>query len=313
MKNKLQEKVIGLYDKRRTDLYLCRSDMDVSGNKYNSHLLLGLLTQLNNGTQIVYGPYGGGKTSSSMYLNSIFYGLPLKVIRSAVVRGNPGIAQEKSIARPDYGELNKGEEEVRWQKFCLIPPKIWDELPRTPEGVQSITLAGIEEGSWAYLNQHIFEGRRPFYATANFADRGSYSIIPALMDRFDIATVVGFPGLLNSRAISRRYNKEQELILEDENLSNEAEKILLGRSSYLDIHKNLQEVRRQFLKNLSEKGIPALTDQEKAEINTQINQIAVSSQAEAYCTLLTAELNIPSRGEYLRSFASQCPESRRLD
>ncbi|MBI2106301.1 hypothetical protein HYT56_05715 [Candidatus Woesearchaeota archaeon] len=309
----LQEKVNGVYNRVKSDFYLCRPDLMVSGREYNSHLLLGLLTQLNNGTQLIYGAYGGGKTSSSLYLNSILYGLPLNTVRSAVVRGNPGITEEKAIARPDYGALNKGEEQVRWQKFCLIPPKIWDELPRTPEGRQAVALAGIEEGSWAYLNEHIFEGRRPFYATANFRDRGSYSIIPALLDRFDIATVVGFPGLVNSRIISRRYNKNQEALLGDESLEDEAEKVLLSRENYETIQEGMIDIRGRFLEVLKERGFPILTNEDRLQINKEISKVELSSQAEAYCTFLTAELNIPVNGNYLRNLTSECTESRRLD
>src|SRR3989338_9916914 len=205
-----QEKVKQIYGKIKDQFYLCRPDLKIGNQAYNSHLLFQTLTQLNNGTQLIYGSYCGGKTTSSEYLNTIFYGPPLEIVKGAVIRGNAGITEEKVTGRPDYGDLQKGEERVRWQKFCLIPPKIWDELPRTPESTQSIALAGIEEGSWTTLNEHIFEGRRPFYATANFADRGSNTVIPALLDRFDIATVVGFPGLVNAKTISRRYNKEHE-------------------------------------------------------------------------------------------------------
>lgn len=194
----------------------------------------------------------------------------------------------------------------------MIPPKIWDELPRTPESTQSIALAGIEEGSWTTLNEHIFEGRRPFYATANFADRGSNTIIPALLDRFDVATVVGFPGVVNARTISRRYNKEQERLLEDDELSEETEKLLLT-GNYSNVREGLPELRGRFFETLKKRGVPVLAEEERKIINKEIGDVRIGSQAESYCTLLTAELNIPAQGDYLRNFISQSCESRRLD
>ena len=307
-----RQKVVEAYQRIKENLYLCRPDLMVGDNAYNAHLLFGLLTQLNSGTQLAYGPYGGGKTTSAAYLNSLFYGLPLRVVRGAIIRGNPQITKQEVIGRPDYGKLNLGEEVARWQKFCMIPPKIWDELPRTPESTQAIALAGIEEGSWTTLNEHIFEGRRPFYATANFTDRGSNTIIPALLDRFDVATVVGFPGLVNARTISRRYNKEQERLLEDDNISEEAEKLLLT-GDYKNVREGLPVLRERFFEVLRKRGIPVLTGEEKERISGEIGKVKIGNQAEAYCTLLAAELNIPVEGDYLRNLLSQSCESRRLD
>ena len=307
-----RKKVKNMYQKVKEELYLCRPDLRVGDNTYNAHLLFGVLTQLNNGTQLAFGPYGGGKTTSATYLNAMFYGLPLKVVRGAIVRGNPQITKQEVIGRPDYGKLSLGEEVARWQKFCMIPPKIWDELPRTPESTQAIALAGIEEGSWTTLNEHIFEGRRPFYATANFADRGSNTIIPALMDRFDVATVVGFPGLVNARTISRRYNKDQERVLEEDKISAEAEKVLLT-GKYEDVRKELPALRKSFFNVLRGRGMPVVTDEDKERINNEIGKVRVGNPAEAYCTLLTAELNIPAQGDFLNNLLSQSCGSRRLD
>ncbi len=68
-KEKLQDKVTGLYDRIRNDFYLCRDDLEVSGERYNSALLFGVLTELNKGNQLLFGEYGGGKTTSAEYLH----------------------------------------------------------------------------------------------------------------------------------------------------------------------------------------------------------------------------------------------------
>ena len=308
-----QEKVMKLYNFIKDNFYLSRPDLKIGTQAYNSHLLYSLLTQLNNGTQLIFGSWGTGKTAAQKYQNTLSYGLPLEVIQGAIIRGSPQITREDVIGRPDYGKMSQGEEEVRWQKFCLIPPKIWDEIDKTPEGTQAIALAGIEEGSWTYLNGHILEGRRPFYATANYASRGSYNITEALLDRMDIATATKFPGLVNTDRISRRYNREQEELLKDENIAKEAIGILLSKDDYEKIHNNLNPLRKEFLGKLNKANVPILKDEEKLEINKEIGKINFDELAELYCTLLTAELNIPARGNYLRSFMDKSLESRRVD
>lgn len=310
--NEDRKKVLEIYQKVKDELYLCRPDMRVGDKTFNAHLLFELFTQLNDGTQLSFGSPGGGKTSSASYLNALSYGLPLRVVRGAIIRGNPQITKHEVVGRPDYGKLSQGEEVARWQKFCMIPPKIWDELPRTPESTQAIALAGLEEGSWTTLNEHIFEGRRPFYATANFADRGSNTIIPPLLDRFDIATVVGFPGLVNARLIGGRYSRQQELLLEDDKLSDAMEKVLLT-GNYAIVREELPPLREAFFERLRERGMPVLAKDAKERIQKEIEETKISRQAGAYCTFLTAELNVPSQGDHLRNLLSERCESRRLD
>src|SRR3989344_2703191 len=103
---KLQDKVRGLYDKIGSEFYLCRDDFESNGEKFNSALLMGTLTELNKGNMLLFGEYGGGKTTSAEYLNSVFNGLPLDLIKRVAIRGNPQLTEEKMIGRPDYGKLH---------------------------------------------------------------------------------------------------------------------------------------------------------------------------------------------------------------
>lgn len=66
---KSQEKVRNLYDQIKERFYLCRDDLEVAGERFNSALLFGTLTELNRGKQLMYGEYGGGKTTSAEYLH----------------------------------------------------------------------------------------------------------------------------------------------------------------------------------------------------------------------------------------------------
>ena len=127
-KTKLQDKVRKLYDGISQDFYLCRDDFEANGEKFNSALLMGTLTELNRGNMLLFGEYGGGKTTSAEYLNSVFNSLPLDLVKRVAIRGNPQLTEEKMVGRPHYGKMHQGQEDVVWQHFVLVGPKIFDEF-----------------------------------------------------------------------------------------------------------------------------------------------------------------------------------------
>ncbi|MAG52499.1 MAG: hypothetical protein CMH62_00880, partial [Nanoarchaeota archaeon] len=89
-----QDKVRGLYSRIGDDFYLCRDDLNISGEDYNSALLFGVLTELNKGKELIFGEPGRGKTTSAEYLHSLFYGLPLDLVKSVALRGHPQLTEE---------------------------------------------------------------------------------------------------------------------------------------------------------------------------------------------------------------------------
>jgi hypothetical protein len=52
---KLQDKVRGLYDRIGNEFYLCRDDFESNGERFNSALLMGTLTELNKGNMLLFG------------------------------------------------------------------------------------------------------------------------------------------------------------------------------------------------------------------------------------------------------------------
>ena len=116
---KLQDKVKGIYDRIGKEFYLNRDDFEANGERYNSTLLFGALTELNKGNMLLFGEYGGGKTTSAEYLNAVFNVLPLDLVKRVAIRGNPQLTEEKMVARPHYGKMHQGEEKVIWQN-CLF-------------------------------------------------------------------------------------------------------------------------------------------------------------------------------------------------
>ncbi len=296
---KLQSKVHNLYNKIRNDLYLCRDDLTVSGEQYNSALLFGVLTQLNKGNQLLFGEYGGGKTTSAEYLNSVFNGLPLELVKRVAIRGNPQLTEEKLVGTLKLGKLmHEGEEEVVWRHFVINFWKIIDEFPRIPESNQAIVLNGVDRGEWNYLNEFISTGPQPFSATCNYSDRGQGTLIPPLLDRFDVAVESKFPGVANVMQISQDYHNEREQVLCDPKLTKEALSILNSGKSYDEVQKELQEIITEHEKNLSKNGFEVLTSKDKEQIEQEIKQLQLDKDAEVYFMFLVSEMNVsPKYGQ----------------
>jgi len=295
---KHQDKVKNLYEQIRKDFYLCRDDLTIGNDKFNSSLLFGTLTELNKGKQLLFGEYGGGKTTSAEYLHSLFHNLPIDIVRRVVIRGSPQLTQEKIIGRPNYGRMHQGQEEVVWQHFVLVPQKIVDEFNRIPEANQAIMLDGIDRGEWSYLNEHISQSKQPFFATCNYEDRGNNTLIPPILDRFDIATESKFPGVSNAIAISQDYYDKKDEILRNPGISDEIVNLLNSNKPYKEIRKGLSDISEKFRKELKKKGLETLTEEEFVEISKEIDEIKLDKDAVTYLSFLISELNIhPKYGQ----------------
>ena len=175
-------------------LYFSRPDLNLYGEPANATVLLSLLTALTGGKALVIGEPGLGKTTAAEYVCAMVYGFPLGVIWSSVVGGHPEQTEEKIVGSPDLGKLNQGEEAVIWSHFARLPVKIVDEINRLPETKQSLILDGVERGKWEYLNQSLINDEFCLFATANYQDQGTNTLVPPLLDRFDIVVESKHPG-----------------------------------------------------------------------------------------------------------------------
>jgi len=289
--DKLQSKVKGLYDALKSDFYLCRDDFDSNGESFNSALLFGTLTELNRGKMLLFGEYGGGKTTSAEYLNSIFNGLPLDLVKRLAIRGNPQLTEEKMVGRPHYGKMHQGQEDVVWQHFVLVGPKIFDEFNRLPESNQSIVLNGVDRGEWNYLNDFISTGKQPFFATCNYADRGNNVLIPPILDRFDVAVESKFPGVANVLHIAQDYHNDKDSALSNPALTRKALQILNSGKSYEDIQKELETIVGEHEESLRNKGFEVLSVKDRERIENEIRSVPLDRDAEQYFAFLVAETN----------------------
>jgi MoxR-like ATPase len=301
---KVRDKVRELYDRIRSDLYLCREDMEVGSERYNSALALGTMTELNKGKQLLYGEYGGGKTTVAEYLHSLYHTLPLDLIRRVSVRADPQKTDEKMIARPDYGALHGQKEKVVWQHFVLVGPKIVDEFNRLPESNQSMLLNGVDRGDWNYLNDSISTGPMPLFATCNYADKGNNGLIPPLLDRFDVSAESKFPGVANVIAISMDYHNGKDRVLKNEKLTEKAIAALNSGMSYRDVRSALEDVAIGYREHLAKEGFPVIEKGDLEKASEEIGKIPLDNDAQIYFTFLAAELNLDSRYGQKRSIDS---------
>ncbi|MEK6861796.1 MAG: AAA family ATPase, partial [Nanoarchaeota archaeon] len=294
-KTRLQDKVQDLYDRISNDFYLNREDFEANGQRYNSALLFGTLTELNKGKMLLFGEYGGGKTTSAEYLNSVFNNLPLDLVKRVAIRGNPQETKESIIANPDYGLMNTGDREwgqkPMWTHWAMIGPKIIDEFPRIPESNQAIVLDIVDRGNIGYMRGFISQGRQPFFATANYADKGSFDIIPAMRDRFDVAVESGFPGVINALHIAQDYHNDKDDVLENLELTRKALDVLNSGKTYEDVQKELEVIVQQQQAKLRDSGFSVLTAEDKEKIEQEIRAVKLNIDAEHYFAFLVAEMN----------------------
>ncbi|MFH1669434.1 MAG: MoxR family ATPase [Candidatus Woesearchaeota archaeon] len=156
------------------------------------------MTGLLNRNQLITGNYGLGKTTTAEAVSSLLFGLPLEFVEKGMIQGHPQLTEEKIFGRLDFSKLSETEK-VIFSIFAQTPSaKIIDEINRIPPGTQNMLLRSVENGNFLYLNESVNQPKMPFFATANYTDRGNTQLTPPLMDRFDVSVEVAFPLFLQS-------------------------------------------------------------------------------------------------------------------
>ena len=296
----LRGRVLRIYDYIQENLYLTRPDMEIKGTRFNSALLMSLLTGLCQGKELIIGEPGLGKTTSAEYVCSLLYRFPLGTIWASEVSGHPEQTEEKIIGRPDLGKLNQGEEVVVWSYFALLPIKIVDEINRLPETKQSMILDGVDRGNWEYLNDAIINREYSLFATANYQDRGTNTIIAPLVDRFDVMVESKHPGANLASHIG--LNGPNMKVLRHEELEGEFQRVLGDGLPYPERTERIEALCDRFGDALAdEEGIPSLSRQDRAEIRTEKGQIPFDLDFNAFLRLVLSELSFCHRFGQKRS------------
>ncbi|HEY7489650.1 MAG TPA: AAA family ATPase [Candidatus Tectomicrobia bacterium] len=283
-------KVRDIYTFVSEHLYLGRPDLEIQGEAVNATLLLSLLTTLIGGKALIIGEPGLGKTTAAEYICALVYGFPLGVIWSSVVAGHPEQTEEKIIGRPNLGKLNQGEEEVVWSYFARLPVKIVDEINRLPETKQSLILDGVERGKWEYLNQGLLNDEFCLFATANYQDQGTNTLIPPLLDRFDILVESKHPGAnlayligqSSARDTVLRHAASEEAFLE----------VLRNTSNGQPAPSSLESLHRRFAKVILQRcGVTVLRRAERQAVQQEVAALEMDLAASTFLRMVLAELS----------------------
>lgn len=275
-------------------LYFNRPDLEVKGEWFNSAILLSLLTGLVKGKELIIGEPGLGKTTSAEFVCSLIYQFPLGVIWGSEVSGHPEQTEEKIIGRPDLGKLNQGEEDVVWTNFSQVPVKIVDEINRLPETKQSMILDGVDRGNWEYLNEMIINDEYCLYATANYQDGGTNTIIAPLVDRFDVIVESRYPGANLSFLIAKSKGKEQ--VLRHPKFEKDLYRILKSKIAYEKKIPKMEEVCNAFGDYVEETvGVKPLKREDRDRIRDEMQALDLDLDASAFSRMLLAELSFCDR------------------
>ncbi|MGD2125611.1 MAG: AAA family ATPase [Desulfobacteraceae bacterium] len=296
----LNKAIWGIYNYIQENLYMNRPDIWIKGEGFNAALLMSLLTGLCQGKELIIGEPGLGKTTSAEYVCSLLYRFPLGTIWASEVPGHPEQTEEKIIGRPDLGKLNQGEEVVVWSHFALLPIKIVDEINRLPETKQSMILDGVDRGNWEYLNDAIINREYCLFATANYQDRGTNTIIAPLIDRFDVMVESKHPGANLAFLIGAQGS--DGMALRHEELEGELQRILSERLPYQVRVERVEEMCDRFGKVLAKKlGIQTLSRTDRETIRLEKEKIPFDLDFNAFLRFVLSELSFCHRFGQKRS------------
>lgn len=293
-KNGYQKQVMAIYRFISDHLYFNRPDIEIKGESYNSTILLSLLTGLTKGKELIIGEPGLGKTTSAEFVCSLVYQFPLGVIWGSEVSGHPEQTEEKIIGRPDLGKLNRGEEDVVWTNFSQMPVKIVDEINRLPETKQSMILDGVDRGNWEYLNEMIINDEYCLFATANYQDGGTNTLIAPLVDRFDVIVESRYPGANLSFLIGKSRGKEH--ILRHPKYEKDLYRVLKSKIAYEKKIPKLEEICNAFGEYVLETlEVKPLRREDRDRIRTEMGSLDLDLDASAFARMLLAELSFCER------------------
>ena len=191
---------------------------------YASPLLFATLTSLTKqGTMLITGAPGIGKTTGAEFAGHFFTGTPLDDILASEIQGHPQLTEEKMVASFDIAQLvSKGVRVVLPNRFLQCPVKILDEGNRTPPDVLSIIMRLVDSGKAVYGGQLLEAQKGPLFVTANYSDEGTFEFTPPFLDRFDVAVMVTSPQSSDLRRIRSRGDEklnggiESRLVIPDE-------------------------------------------------------------------------------------------------
>lgn len=295
----MRQKVIDLYDVITSRFYLGDETLQVGERRYEPVSLLGLFTLILNGRELVFGEYGSGKTTSSERISSLLMGLPLQFVQATTIHGHPEQTEEKIKATLDLAALEReGDEVVKWKVTPFSPTIVIDEINRLPVGKQNMLLNEVDRNIWSYRGDTLFfDDNKAFFATINYQDTGATSLIPPLLDRFDVAVETGRLHPIRKRLIRRGVKDE---VLEDREFSQKMVNYIVENAvsqNLFELTKYVNECRNEFRQKLEERfieegfnlHIPKLDELEK--VREDIANTEVSDDVDLFLDYIGQEIH----------------------
>ncbi len=162
---------------------------------YSAFIVYSILTKLINGSVLYLGDPGIGKTSMAMMIGMIA-GRSYHEIKKEVIHGQPQLTLSDLFGPLDLPKLQEGKTNTILHPRIANPEAdiIIDEINRIPSKTQSAVLSMLSEKYVELFGGQVIDmGDRTFFATMNDKNGGgTYELIDALKDRFDIA-VMAYP------------------------------------------------------------------------------------------------------------------------
>jgi MoxR-like ATPase len=168
-----------------------------------------------NGTMLLYGGHGGGKTTLCKILGQIFTGRSANEIEAGILRGHPQLTEEKILGTLNLKQMmdprsmpENGAIDVQWNEFVISPWKIVDEINRLSHYAQNILLSLLAEGVVKYQNQSRSVNGFTVFATMNPKDDGNVVLPMPFMDRFAFALPITMPDYASMQTIGKKSYRQ---------------------------------------------------------------------------------------------------------
>jgi MoxR-like ATPase len=161
-------------------------------------------------------------------------------------------------------------------------------------------LDGVDRGNWEYLNEMILNAEYCLFATANYQDQGTNTIIAPLLDRFDVLVESRYPGPSYAFMISQKQKKEQ--LLRHADLERKLQEGLKKRQVTNEQESHLAAISEEFGAHLKESfQLDTLDRSSRKKVRKEISAIELDQDSNAYARMLLAELSFCDRRGQKRS------------
>jgi hypothetical protein len=252
-----------------------------TGKKIHRNPVLMTLSYLLDLNHLLVGEPGWGKTTGAKILCAMYSDLPYDLYDALEIRGNPQKYEEKIVGRYDYGALSRdGIEKIIWQGTFGLDALMIDEGNRLPLESQDVCLQGIETNRWNYMNQSLYEGKKPTFVTMNErVGHHQNGFDPAFKDRLDIVTENSFWRTM----MSGEFTEAKARVLAELHDLEYTNKALEA----------LQQGYDEFKGVLGERPLVGsrLTPEDKMAILMEMKKLGFDNDAELFKQAFMAEIN----------------------